>query len=71
MVAMPFDEKQSGLTFEAYRRFGKGNHPARLNLGDCASYALAGASMRLCRSRATTSRVQMFAACFRRKKALL
>jgi ribonuclease VapC len=41
MVAMPFDEKQSGLTFEAYRRFGKGNHPARLNLGDCASYALA------------------------------
>lgn len=24
----------------AYRRFGKGNHPARLNLGDCFSYAL-------------------------------
>jgi ribonuclease VapC len=25
----------------AYRRFGKGRHPARLNLGDCFAYALA------------------------------
>ncbi len=25
----------------AYRLWGKGNHPARLNLGDCFSYALA------------------------------
>ena len=25
----------------AWRRFGKGNHPARLNLGDCFAYALA------------------------------
>ena len=25
----------------AYRRFGKGNHPARLNFGDCFAYALA------------------------------
>ena len=25
----------------AYFRFGKGNHPARLNLGDCFDYALA------------------------------
>ncbi len=25
----------------AWRRFGKGNHPARLNFGDCFSYALA------------------------------
>lgn len=25
----------------AWRRFGKGNHPAALNLGDCFAYALA------------------------------
>lgn len=25
----------------AYARFGKGNHPARLNFGDCFAYALA------------------------------
>ncbi len=25
----------------AYREFGKGNHPARLNFGDCFAYALA------------------------------
>jgi ribonuclease VapC len=25
----------------AYRRFGRGNHPAKLNYGDCFSYALA------------------------------
>jgi ribonuclease VapC len=25
----------------AFLRFGKGRHPARLNFGDCASYALA------------------------------
>lgn len=27
----------------AYRRFGKGNHPAKLNLGDCFACALAKA----------------------------
>ncbi|MBI1181574.1 MAG: PIN domain-containing protein [Alphaproteobacteria bacterium] len=29
---------------EAYRRYGKGNHPARLNFGDCIAYALAMAN---------------------------
>ena len=29
------------LAREAWRVWGKGNHPARLNLGDCFSYALA------------------------------
>ena len=38
---IPFDEALSDLAFEAYRRFGKGQHPARLNMGDCAAYALA------------------------------
>jgi ribonuclease VapC len=27
--------------FEAHLRFGRGNHPAKLNYGDCFSYALA------------------------------
>jgi ribonuclease VapC len=41
MVAVAFDERQSSLAFDAYRRWGKGIHPAGLNLGDCVSYALA------------------------------
>lgn len=41
MATVPFDGGQLVLAFDAYRRFGKGNHPAKLNLGDCASYALA------------------------------
>jgi ribonuclease VapC len=40
---IPFDEDLSSLAFEAYRRFGKGHHAARLNMGDCAAYALAKA----------------------------
>lgn len=36
-----FDCMQSSLAFEAYRRFGKGHHPAALNFADCAAYALA------------------------------
>ena len=38
---VPFDEALSDLAFGAYRRFGKGRHPAGLNMGDCAAYALA------------------------------
>ena len=40
---VPFDETLSDLAFEAYGRYGKGRHPARLNMGDCAAYALAKA----------------------------
>jgi ribonuclease VapC len=36
-----FDERQSMLAFEGFRRWGKGIHPAALNFGDCAAYALA------------------------------
>jgi ribonuclease VapC len=32
---------EAWLAGEAYRRFGKGRHKARLNYGDCFSYALA------------------------------
>ena len=35
------DEEQVRIAREAYRRFGKGRHPAGLNYGDCFSYALA------------------------------
>ena len=35
------DERQSVLAIGAWRRFGKGRHPAGLNYGDCFSYALA------------------------------
>ncbi|HEY0882664.1 MAG TPA: type II toxin-antitoxin system VapC family toxin [Archangium sp.] len=36
-----FDIEHLGWAREAYRRFGKGRHPAALNLGDCISYATA------------------------------
>ncbi len=32
---------QADLALRAWRRFGKGRHPAKLNFGDCFSYALA------------------------------
>jgi ribonuclease VapC len=39
---VPFDEAQATAALSAYSRYGKGIDPkARLNLGDCASYALA------------------------------
>jgi ribonuclease VapC len=34
---------QAALAIEAFRTFGKGRHPAGLNIGDCFSYALARA----------------------------
>jgi ribonuclease VapC len=38
---VPFDLDQARIAREAYRRFGKGNHRAGLNFGDCFAYALA------------------------------
>lgn len=35
---------QARTAREAYARFGRGNHPARLNYGDCFAYALAKTS---------------------------
>jgi ribonuclease VapC len=37
----PLTPEQSRLARLAWERFGKGRHPAGLNLGDCCSYALA------------------------------
>ena len=38
---IPVTLDQAEAARVAWRRFGKGNHPARLNFGDCFSYALA------------------------------
>ncbi|HEX9904523.1 MAG TPA: type II toxin-antitoxin system VapC family toxin [Propylenella sp.] len=37
----PFTAEQAMLAREAFLRFGKGRHAARLNFGDCIAYALA------------------------------
>ncbi|MCC7168531.1 MAG: type II toxin-antitoxin system VapC family toxin [Rhodospirillales bacterium] len=38
---VPFDAGQADRASQAYRRFGKGRHPAGLNYGDLFAYALA------------------------------
>ncbi len=40
---MPFDEAQVHAASAAFDLYGKGVHPAALNLSDCAAYALAKA----------------------------
>ena len=37
-------EREWGMAAEAYDRFGKGRHPAALNMGDCFAYACAKAN---------------------------
>jgi len=37
----PVDAEQADIARSAWRRYGKGRHPAALNLGDCFAYALA------------------------------
>lgn len=38
---VPIGEAEGALALEAHARFGKGVHPARLNMGDCFAYACA------------------------------
>ncbi len=38
---VPVDAELAWAAHAAWRRFGKGRHPAGLNFGDCFSYALA------------------------------
>ena len=38
---MPFTADHLRLALDVYERYGKGRHPAQLNLGDCCAYALA------------------------------
>jgi ribonuclease VapC len=41
VVVVPFGDAHWLEAVDAYRRFGKGRHPAALNFGDCLSYATA------------------------------
>jgi ribonuclease VapC len=41
---MPVTADQADLACDAFRRYGKGRHPAGLNLGDVFAYALARAT---------------------------
>ncbi len=41
---VPIDAELADLARSAWRKYGKGRHPAGLNFGDCFSYALAKAA---------------------------
>ena len=41
IITVPFDEEHWSVAIDAFNRFGKGRHPAKLNFGDCLSYAVA------------------------------
>lgn len=43
IVVSPTTKEQAKLARQAYATFGKGNHAAKLNLGDCFAYALSKA----------------------------
>lgn len=43
LEVVSFDETQLAFAVDAFRRYGKGRHPAALNLGDCCAYGLARA----------------------------
>ncbi len=38
------DSEQAEIARSAWRKYGKGRHPAALNFGDCFAYALAKSS---------------------------
>lgn len=38
---VPFGEAEWRVAVDAFRRFGRGRHPAALNYGDCLAYATA------------------------------
>jgi ribonuclease VapC len=41
LQVVAFDAEQADLARSAWRKYGKGRHPAGLNFGDCFAYALA------------------------------
>lgn len=41
MVEVPFGEAHAREAVRAYIRYGRGQHPAGLNYGDCMTYAIA------------------------------
>jgi len=44
LEVVAFDQNQVDFAALAWRRYGKGRHPAALNYGDCFAYALAKAT---------------------------
>ena len=41
VVVLDFSPQDWRTAVDAFRRFGKGRHPAKLNFGECLSYAVA------------------------------
>lgn len=41
---VPIGEREAEIAAVAYEKFGKGRHPAALNMGDCFAYACARAN---------------------------
>jgi ribonuclease VapC len=41
VVIVPFSEAHWQAAADAFIRYGKGRHPAKLNYGDCMTYAIA------------------------------
>jgi ribonuclease VapC len=41
---VPLTASLAEVARNTWRKYGRGNHPAKLNLGDCCSFALAAAS---------------------------
>jgi len=41
LEVVPVDAEQVEVARSAWRKYGKGHHPAALNFGDCFAYALA------------------------------
>lgn len=41
IVVVPVEPETTTISLEAFRRYGKGRHPAALNFADCFAYACA------------------------------
>ena len=41
LLVVPVDSDQTEIARSAWRKYGKGRHPAGLNFGDCFAFALA------------------------------
>jgi len=44
VAVIPITDQTASLAIDAFARYGKGRHPAKLNFGDCFSYAGAKSS---------------------------
>lgn len=41
IATVPFTEEHAEVAIDAFGQYGKGHHPAKLNMGDCHTYATA------------------------------